>query len=82
MPAQIHTRLPVGVRFPISGYSTAVDWDASALADFQYLSLILVHELAPEEAVRQAHLLAPFTGVHPVGGTDIEPLGLGIRPVD
>jgi hypothetical protein len=61
---------------PVSGYSTDVAWDASAIADFVYLSLILNHRLPADRAVQEAHLAAPFTGHARLPGCTFEPLGL------
>ncbi len=51
-----------GSRFPISGYTTAVDWGASALLEFTYLDLMLNRGLAPREAAMQLRKLVPYAG--------------------
>jgi hypothetical protein len=48
-------------RFPISGFTEAVDWGGSAIADMAYLDLMLSHGLAPEEAARRMATLVPFS---------------------
>ncbi len=78
VPQQILDHLPAGVSFPISGYSTPVAWDASALADFVYLTFLLIRGLPPEQAVEQTHLMAPFTGEEKVPGGKFAPLGLDV----
>ena len=78
VPQQILDHLPAGVSFPISGYSTPVAWDASALADFVYLTFLLIRGLPPAEAVAQTHSMAPFTGEVRVAGGGFAPLGLDL----
>lgn len=39
--------------FPVSGYTTSVDWGASALLEFLYLDLMLAKGLTPERAAEQ-----------------------------
>ena len=62
----------------ITGYTTLVDWDASALADFTYLSLLLVKGLDTREAVSEAIRASPFLGSEPTASTVFEPLGLKV----
>jgi len=78
LPREIMRRLPPQRCFPISGYSTSVAWDASALSDFTFLSLLLIRGLAPGEAVAQANLLAPYTAAEAVEGGVFRPLGLEV----
>ena len=70
--------LPEGHRFPISGYKTTVDWAASALSDLTYLTFVLIRELPPEQALRQTHVSAPFSGDEPVDRCAFRPLGLAL----
>lgn len=78
VPAEIVRRTDPAHRFPVSGYEAFVAWDSSALADYTFLTLLLVRGLDPAEAVRQTHLAAPFTGRRPVPGAELQPLGLGL----
>jgi len=48
--------------FAISGYSTSVDWAASAIIEFTYLDLVLSRGLSPAEAAGQVLKLLPFAG--------------------
>jgi hypothetical protein len=48
--------------FPVSGYSTSVDWGASAIIEFAYLELMLVRGLSPGDAAAQLVKLLPFAG--------------------
>jgi hypothetical protein len=49
-------------RFPVSGYTTRVDWGVSALLEFSYLDLILNRGLGPAEAAEKLPLLVRFAG--------------------
>lgn len=62
VPQEILQGLPAGIHFPISGYAATVPWEASAISDFTYLSLVLIHRLAPARAIEETHELSPFTG--------------------
>jgi hypothetical protein len=63
-------------RFPISGYTTSVDWAASAIVEFAYYELILVRDMPPEQAMRQVKKLLPFAGDKRIsGGSAFAPLG-------
>ena len=48
--------------FPISGYTTVVDWAASAIIEFTYYELVLVRNMPPEQAAKQLTKLLPFAG--------------------
>jgi hypothetical protein len=50
------------LRFPISGYTTSVDWAASALIEFTYLDMILARGLDPQAAAKQVPTLIAFAG--------------------
>ena len=76
VPATIQRLLGPEQRLPITGYTTAVAWDASALADFVYLSMLLIHRMPPVEAVAQTHILAPFTREDRLPGARFQALGL------
>ena len=76
VPAKIQQLLGPTQKLPITGYTTAVAWDASALADFVYLSMLLIHRMSPTEAVAQTHILAPFTREDRLPGARFQALGL------
>lgn len=46
--------------FPVSGYTTSVDWGQSAMLEFIYLDMILGKGLAPAEAAEQLVSLVRF----------------------
>lgn len=76
VPATIQRLLGPDQELPITGYTTAVAWDASALADFVYLSMLLIHRMSPVDAVAQTHILAPFTREDRLPGARFQALGL------
>lgn len=51
-----------GRPFPVSGYTTSVDWGASALLEFSYLDLILNRGLSPADAAAKLPILVPYAG--------------------
>lgn len=79
-PAEIHSRLKGQATFPISGYKTDVAWDASAIADFTYLSLLLIHGMEPEQAARKAIIASPYLGDQGPAESPFVPLGLSVLP--
>ena len=48
--------------FPVSGYTTSVDWGASALLEFTYLDLILNRGFEPAKAAATLPVLVRFAG--------------------
>jgi len=48
--------------FPISGYTTSVDWGGSALIEFTYIDLILGKHLTPAQAAELLPRLVNFAG--------------------
>jgi hypothetical protein len=62
--------------FPISGYTTDVDWAGSAVSDLLYYQLLLEHQLAPKEAIRQLLLMMPLAGSRAQKGAVIPSLGM------
>jgi hypothetical protein len=53
--------------FPISGYTTSVDWGGSALIEFTYLDMILDKRLTPAEAAAKLPQLLAFAGAEAPG---------------
>jgi hypothetical protein len=56
-------------RFPISGYTTSVDWAASAIIEFAYLDMILMRGMTPAKAAEQLATVMPFSGTKTVRGS-------------
>jgi len=82
IPTRIQELIGPSQKLPITGYTTDVAWDASALADFVYLSMLLIHRMDPTEAVSQTHLVAPFTREDRLPGARFQALGLRILSAD
>ena len=62
----------------ISGYSTSVNWAASAILEFTYLEMILGSGMTPQQAAEQVQLLLPFAGDSEVPGGAFAPAGFRI----
>jgi len=56
-------------RFPISGYTTSVDWAGSAVIEFAYLDMILMRGMTPGKASEQLLKMMPFAGNNAVRGS-------------
>lgn len=81
MAVEILRGLGKDAAFPISGYTTEVDWSASAILELMYLDLQFAHEMTPEEAAGQLAQLLPFSGAKRVPGAPFESAGFRIiRP--
>jgi hypothetical protein len=48
--------------FPVSGYTTAVDWASSAILEYTYFDLILSRGLDPADAAHSLPRLLSFAG--------------------
>ena len=55
-------RIQRAAPFPISGYTTSVDWGGSAVIEFQYLDMILSKGMTPEHAAEQLVRLVKYAG--------------------
>lgn len=64
-------------QFPVSGYTTSVDWAASAILEFTYFDLILSRGLDPATAAQQLRHLLGYAGDD--GYPDIGFPGAGFR---
>lgn len=71
-------RLGDQATYPISGYTTSVDWAASAVIEFMYFDLVLVRRMSPAKAARQIRTLFPIAGNKPVPGAVLSPAGFRI----
>lgn len=80
VPNQIHDLLKDGPQFPISGYKETVAWDASALADYTFLSMLLLRNQAPMAAADHAIRVSPYLGEKVPAGSAFRPLGLTVVP--
>jgi hypothetical protein len=61
--------------FPVSGYTTKVDWAQSALTEFIYLDMILDKGLAPAKAAEELPRLVRFAGTEDLAGSPYRPAG-------
>lgn len=64
--------------FPISGYTTTVDWGASAALEFMYFDLLLARRMSPAKAAQQIKILFPTAGNKRVAGAVFPPAGFRI----
>ncbi len=62
-------------RFPVSGYTTSVDWAASVNIEFMYFDLMLNRDYAPDEAARDLLKILPFSGNEVIKDLPFEPAG-------
>ena len=75
---RLMNRLGDQATYPISGYTTSVDWAASAVIEFMYFDLVMVRKMSPEKAARQIKTLFPIAGSKPVPGAVLAPAGFRI----
>ena len=61
--------------FPISGYTTSVDWAGSAILEFTYFDMILSRGMAPADAAEQVRKLIAFAGHKNIDGAAIPAAG-------
>jgi hypothetical protein len=59
IPGEVAAR---GLPMAVTGYGKQVQWSTAAIGDFVYLTLLLVHGLAPCQATAEAVKTAPFLG--------------------
>lgn len=69
-----------GRRFPVSGYTTSVDWGASALLEFTYLDLMLNRGLSPAAAAARLPSLVPYAGRRAPAGSPYRAAGFRFVP--
>ncbi len=50
----------------VSGYTTSVNWAASAILEFTYLEMVLSYGMTPEQAAGQVRQLLTFAGDGPL----------------
>ena len=74
-PGDFAKRIEKSAPFPISGYTTSVDWGGSAVMEFTYLDMILGKGLAPADAARELLKLVRFAGDEPLPGSPYLPAG-------
>ncbi|RUR10691.1 hypothetical protein [Legionella sp. km772] len=62
VPKEIHNNMSNAVHFPISGYSTSVDWSLSAIIEFLYFDMILSRDMSPQLAAKNLLEILPLAG--------------------
>jgi hypothetical protein len=66
----------------VSGYTTSVDWGASALLEFTYLDLMLNRGFAPADAAAKLGTLVPYAGDRTPRGSPYRAAGFRFFPPD
>jgi hypothetical protein len=61
-PGDFAKRIQRAAPFPISGYTTSVDWGGSAVLEFNYLDMILGKSIPPERAADNLLKLINYAG--------------------
>jgi len=74
-PGDFAKRIQRAAPFPISGYTTSVDWGGSAVLEFNYLDMILGKGLAPEVAAENLLKLVKYAGDTVPEGSPYPPAG-------
>jgi hypothetical protein len=82
LPAEIQRGWGGQVAAPISGYTTTVDWGASAVVEFMYFDLILCRNLPPKDAAERLTKLIPFAGDKKVPGAPFASTGFKMLSPD
>jgi hypothetical protein len=73
-------RVTAAAPFPVSGYTTSVDWGGSAILEFTYLDLILNKGLKPTEAAAMLPKLITYAGDEDVAGAPYHAAGFRFFP--
>lgn len=60
--ADLHKELGADATFPVSGYTTCVDWAGSAVSEFLFYDFILNRGMDPEQAMKQLIKAMPYVG--------------------
>lgn len=66
--------------FPISGYTTNVDWAGSAVSEFLYYDFLLRRGMDPDQAMKQLVKAMPYVGDTIPKDSPIPALGMKLRP--
>lgn len=73
-------RIDSDVPFPISGYTTSVDWGGSAIVEFSYLDMMLAKNLPPETAARLLPRMVAYAGDDAPPESPYIPVGFRFHP--
>jgi hypothetical protein len=77
---QVQKELGADATFPVSGYTTSVDWAGSAVSEFLFYDFILRRGMEPDEAMAQLIKAMPYVGDTAPKGSPIRALGMKLRP--
>lgn len=61
-PGDFARRIGAAAPFPISGYTTAVDWGGSAVLEFNYFDLMFSKQMLPEQAAETMRKMIAWAG--------------------
>jgi hypothetical protein len=76
----VQKELAADATFPISGYTTSVDWAGSAVSEFLYYDFLLRRGMDPDTAVKQLVKAMPYVGDTAPKDSPIRALGMKLRP--
>lgn len=68
--------------FPVSGYTTEVDWASSAVIEFMYLDLILSRGMDATAAAEELTRLMPFAGETDIAGAQLKAAGFKLLKLE
>ncbi len=76
---QVQKELGADATFPVSGYTTSVDWAGSAVSEFLFYDFLLRRGMDPETAMAQLIKAMPYVGDTAPKGSPIPALGMKLR---
>lgn len=76
----VQKELGADATFPISGYTTSVDWAGSAVSEFLFYDFLLRRGMDPDTAMKQLIKAMPYVGDTVPKDSPIRALGMKIRP--
>ncbi len=77
---QVQKELGADATFPVSGYTTSVDWAGSAVSEFLFYDFLLRRGMDPEQAMTQLIKAMPYVGDTAPKDSPIRALGMKLRP--
>jgi hypothetical protein len=77
---QVQKELGADATFPVSGYTTNVDWAGSAVSEFLFYDFLLRRGMDPEQAMAQLIKAMPYVGDKAPKDSPIAALGMKLRP--
>lgn len=77
--ADLHKELGPDATFPVSGYTTCVDWAGSAVSEFLFYDFLLNRGMDPETAMKQLIKAMPYVGDTAPKDSPIPALGMKLK---